>query len=68
MKLTTLETRRKRGDLIEFYKILNGFENVSWKNEFVKTHQDKENQNFFTKRNMPLWNDLPIEVKEARTV
>ena len=39
LKLTTLETRRKRGDLTEFYKILNGLESVSWKNGFVKTHQ-----------------------------
>ena len=38
LKLTTLEIRRKRGNLIEFYKILNGLENVSWKNELVKTH------------------------------
>ena len=27
--LTTLETRRKRGDLIEAFKIINGFENVN---------------------------------------
>ena len=26
LKLTTLEIRRKRGDLIEFYKILNGLD------------------------------------------
>ena len=29
--LTTLETRRKRGDLIEFYKIINGSDQVKWK-------------------------------------
>ena len=28
LNLTTLEERRKRGDLIETYKILHGFENV----------------------------------------
>ena len=32
LKLTTLEIRRKRGDLIEFYKILNGLDSVEWKN------------------------------------
>ena len=31
LKLTTLETRRKRGDLIEFYKILNELDRVEWK-------------------------------------
>jgi len=32
LRLTTLETRRKRGDLIEFYKIINGSNQVKWKN------------------------------------
>ena len=33
--LTTLETRRLRGDLIEAFKIMKGFEDVSW-NKFFK--------------------------------
>ena len=37
MKLTTLETRRKRGDLIKFFKILNGIDQVGWKNTIEKT-------------------------------
>ena len=28
-----LETRRKRGDLIQFYKVLNGHDHINWKNE-----------------------------------
>ena len=32
LRLTTLETRRKRGNLIEFYKIINGSDQVKWKN------------------------------------
>ena len=36
LKLTTLDIRRKKGDLIEFYKILNGLECVVWKNELRK--------------------------------
>ena len=28
LRLTTLETRRKRGDLIQFYKALNGFDRI----------------------------------------
>ena len=34
LKLTTLEIRRKRGDLIEFYKILNGLDSVEVCMEF----------------------------------
>jgi hypothetical protein len=25
-------------------------------------------ENFFTNRVIPLWNDLPVEIKEARTL
>ena len=32
LKWTTLDIRRKRRDLIEVYKILNGLECVVWKN------------------------------------
>ena len=28
--LTTLETRRKRGDIIQFYKLKNGIEDINW--------------------------------------
>ena len=31
--------QKEKRDLIEFYKILNGLESVSWKNELVKTQQ-----------------------------
>jgi hypothetical protein len=33
LRLTTLETRRKRGDLIQFFKVLNGHDHIKWKNE-----------------------------------
>ena len=36
--LTTLETRRLRGDQIEVFKILNGFENID-SNIFVLTQE-----------------------------
>ena len=42
-RLTTLETRRKRGDLIEFYKILNGLDHVRWKNPPDKIVQGDKN-------------------------
>ena len=34
--LTTLETRRLRGDLIEAFKIMKGFEDILW-SKFFKT-------------------------------
>ena len=33
LKFTTLETRRKRCDLIRFYKILNKKDRVKWKKQ-----------------------------------
>jgi ribonucleases P/MRP protein subunit RPP40 len=43
LRLTTLETRRKRGDLIQFYKVLNGNDHIKWKNEPEKIlHGDNE--------------------------
>jgi hypothetical protein len=35
----TLETRRKRGDLIQFYKVLNGHGHIKWKSEPEKILQ-----------------------------
>ena len=38
LKLQTPETRRLRGDLIEVFKILKGFEDVDWQHFFVRAH------------------------------
>ena len=35
LHLTTLESRRVRGDLIEVFKIINDFEDVNYKDYFV---------------------------------
>ena len=43
MKLSILETRRKRGDLIQFYKILNGIDQVERKNKIETILQGNEN-------------------------
>jgi len=32
--LTTLETRRLRGDLIEMFKIINGFDDINYQKNF----------------------------------
>ena len=39
LRLTTLETRRKRGDLIQFYKVVNGHDHIKWKNQPEKIVQ-----------------------------
>ena len=43
LKITSLETRRKRGDLIQFYKVLNGIDQIEWKNERLITIQGEQN-------------------------
>ena len=40
LNLTTLETRRILGDLIEVYRIMNGIEVVGWKLLFSKAPYD----------------------------
>ena len=39
LRLTTLETRRKRDDLIQFYKVLNGLDHIEWKRRPEKVVQ-----------------------------
>ena len=36
MRLTTLETRRKRGDLIQLFKIINKIDHVNLRNELLE--------------------------------
>ena len=43
MGLTTLSERRKRGDLIEMFKVLKGIEPIEWvKNPLVKSSVSNE--------------------------
>ena len=35
MRLTTLRTIRKKGDLIQFYKAINGFDRIEWLNDLL---------------------------------
>ena len=87
LRLTTLEIRRKRGDLIEFYKISNGLDSAERKNNLVKSCQENTDgpannlrregcsftgsQLIYIKwgiKTVPLWNDLPVKVKEAKSL
>ena len=39
-RITSLRTRRERGDLIEFYKIVHGLEEINWVNEIKRLDTD----------------------------
>jgi len=82
--LTTLAVRRKRGDLIECYKILSGKEKLD-PNQFfqrsdtthLRCHSHKLSvnlcrlqlrQNFFRQRVISDWNRLPQDVVDAPSV
>ena len=84
MGLTTLEARRTRGDLIQLYKIFNNIEDIklckkpSFKAESTTRGHDQRyareisayepRQNFLTNRRANNWNELPIEVVNAKTL
>ena len=87
--MTSLADRRKKFDLVQTFKILNGHDCVDSSNWF-KTVRDNANRltrntaysnnlvatrsrtdirkNFFSSRVVNLWNSLPTDVKDARTV
>ena len=80
----SLYCRRQRGDMIETYKLLKGYYDISWSNLFTlnptshtRGHHLKlyKNQcrlqlraNFFTQRVINQWNSLPDEVVSAPTI
>jgi hypothetical protein len=82
--LTTLEERRNRGDLIEVFKILKGFDKVNYKHFFQLAENSKTRGNkyklsksrsrldirkhFFSQRVVNEWNKLPNSVVEADSV
>ena len=84
LKITTLEERRDRGDLIEVYKIMNGLEAIDY-NEFfqfrkypglrghpytleVKRCKYNIRKYFFSNRVICLWNSLPSHIVSAPNV
>ena len=74
--LTTLLERRMRGDLIETFKILNGFTdygyewfNISeWTGKLVLKDTNTYNRNFFANRVVAYYNKLPNVIKMSETV
>ena len=83
LKLTTLKDRRLRGDLIQKYKIENGFDIVEWENPPHKTaprggrrsqfqreiiKNCAQRYNFFNNRIASAWNKLPDEIVSSATI
>ena len=82
MALTTLETQRQRGDLIEVFKIFMDLEDVSYNTYFTvsqlglhghlyklyKPYAMVDIRNFFPIRVIDIWNSLPCSVLQCRTV
>ena len=76
--LTTLLERRARGDLIETFKILNGFSNygdslfkLSRSGKKIISRPSDENKfkyEFFSRRVINYWNKLPSSVTDATSV
>ena len=83
LKLPCLEHRRKRGDMIEVYKYLNGFydvdrphfqlsENSRTRGNKLKIAKPRHRLgirgNYFLNRSVNMWNSLPDEVVSAPSV
>ena len=92
LQLTNLEIRRQRGDLIQYYKVVNRLDKIRWSKEHrILTQDNKLNpasnlrrtgltvyrepvnkvrarEEFFLNRVAPIWNKLPVYVKEAQSL
>jgi len=83
LDLTTLVERRKRGDLIQMYKLMHNIDKVDKSNRFqiitnqVRGHcfkyfkeitRQQHRENFFFNRTANLWNALPSDIVQAPTV
>ena len=83
LKMTTLKTRRLRGDLIQMYKIKKKIDEIMWHRNptWSSARHTKRSQmrreivtacqqrfNFFLNRIANEWNALPDEIVEAESV
>ena len=65
--LTTLETRRLRGDQIEVFKIVNGYEDVD-RNMFFKLKEGSRTRGHKAALVKEQWNKLPNDCVNASCV
>ena len=80
LRLTTLLERRMRGDLIETFKIINGFvnygHNMFGTNTAYRTrnfnvtshHLLRSAHDFFNSRVIKYWNQLPLRVRNSTSI
>jgi len=83
LRLTTLETRRLRGDLIEVFKILKGYNDICEDIFFVRSNSSLRGQRLklqkksvkldiakysFSKRVVNEWNNLSKEVIASKSL
>ena len=80
LRLTTLQERRLRGDLIKTFKIINGISNYG--RHFFKISAQTGNLlsrtilktkstnqlDFFANRIVYFWNKLPFQIKNSKSV
>ena len=77
-KMTDLDTPRRRGDLIQLYKIFNGMERVEFTDGItlrvgkeihnLRGHSMRIRRELKTNRVVEDWNSLPSRVVEAKSV
>ncbi len=79
-----MEKRRLRGDLIKVFKMFHGFDNVNISDYLVvdrerssrnngfkitgKSFRSEESKHFFFNRIVNVWNSLPAEVVNSKTI
>jgi hypothetical protein len=83
LQMTTLETRRLRGDLIEVFKIMKGFEHIDRSKFFVVADSNTRGHEWklvktrcrlncrffsFSNRIVNMWNNLPSDVVACSTI
>ncbi|CAG2208621.1 unnamed protein product [Mytilus edulis] len=83
LKLPSLTHRRRRGDMIQAFKILKGFEDISYERFFTVISTNTRGHNWklakprcntsfrlrhFSQRFINDWNNLPVEVISSKTV
>ena len=85
LNLFSLEKRRMRGDLIEMFKIIKGFDNINTEDYITfdrsnitrrrhsfkitgKRFTSNEAKHFFFNRIVNVWNSLPANVVDSKTI
>ena len=83
LRLTTLETRRNRADVLEVFKMAKGLTNVDINSLFVLNNSDTRGHRyklfkqysrldvrkfFFTQRVVDIWNSLPAAALDSKSI